>query len=90
MLGFSAVERVNDGQYRLSGRRAAMPRILVLADCDSQLGDHPIALDEETGSSEFEHWPSAGGLFERVAAAVVHAEEVEQRVAALHAGEAGG
>jgi hypothetical protein len=67
-----------------------MPRIVVLADCDAQLGDRPIALDEETGSHEFEHWPSAGGLFERVAAAVAHAEEVEDRVAALYAGEGGG
>jgi hypothetical protein len=61
-------------------------RILVLADCDSQLGDRPIVLDEETASREFTDRQSASGLFARVADAVAHAEEVERRVDALYLG----
>jgi hypothetical protein len=62
-----------------------MPRILVLADCDPELGDRPIMLDEPIGGRAFDDQAGAINVLERVASAVTQAEEVERRVSALYA-----
>jgi hypothetical protein len=62
-----------------------MPRILILADCDSELGNQPIMLDEPIRGGAFEDLRATGNVLERVGVAVTHAEEVERRVSALYA-----
>jgi hypothetical protein len=62
-----------------------MPRILVLADCDSELGDRPIMLDEEIRVRAVGDRDAALRVWDRVASAVVQAQEVERRVGALYA-----
>jgi hypothetical protein len=62
-----------------------MPRILVLADCDSELGDRPIMLDEECGPRAFADRRAALRVLERVEAAVAEAHAVEERVSTLYA-----
>lgn len=62
-----------------------MPRILVLADCDTEIGDRPIMLDEPIGARALDDGEASIGLLERVGSALARAEEVEQRVTALYA-----
>ena len=62
-----------------------MPRILVLADCDSELGDRPIMLEEELHPRGFDDRNQALLLLERVGLAVCDASEVERRVRLLYA-----
>ena len=62
-----------------------MPRILVLADCDSELGDRPIMLDEECSPRAFHDRQAAWRVLQRVGSAVADAHEVEVRVSALYA-----
>ena len=61
-----------------------MPRILVLADCDTELGDRPVMLDEECNPRAFADRKAALRVLERVGSAVVDAHEVEERVSALY------
>jgi hypothetical protein len=62
-----------------------MPRILVLADCDTDIGDRPIILDEPIGARALDDREAAISFLERVGSALAKAEEVEQRVTALYA-----
>jgi hypothetical protein len=62
-----------------------VPRIIVLADCDSELGDRPVMLDEEIGARSLGHLRDAARVYERVTSAVTHAEEVERRISAAYA-----
>jgi hypothetical protein len=61
-----------------------MPRVLVLADCDPELGDRPIVLEEALGLGAFKDRRTMSGVVERVLLAVARAEEVERRVSALY------
>jgi hypothetical protein len=61
-----------------------MPRILVLADCDPELGDRPIMLDEECSSRALGDPQVALSVLNRVASAVAAADEVEERVSTLY------
>jgi hypothetical protein len=62
-----------------------MPRILVLADCDSELGDRPIVLEQRIGARTLDDPEATVAVLERVGSALRQAEEVEQRVTALYA-----
>jgi hypothetical protein len=62
-----------------------MPRILVLADCNSELGDRPIMLEEELHPRAFADRKQALRVLERVGLAVYDASEVERRVRLLYA-----
>jgi hypothetical protein len=61
-----------------------VPRILVLADCDSELGDRPVMLDEEVGVRSLGDPHRAVRVFDRVVSAVTYAEEVERRISAAY------
>jgi hypothetical protein len=62
-----------------------MPRILVLADCDSELGDGLITLDADRGERASADQQQPLSLHERMPSAVLDAPALQERVSAIDA-----
>ncbi|HTU79495.1 MAG TPA: hypothetical protein VMF09_12125 [Solirubrobacteraceae bacterium] len=60
-----------------------MPRILVLADCESELGERPVMIGHECDPRPLDDRQAALRVLDRAGSAVAEAHELEERVSAL-------